>query len=151
VYNAHKITTGYFKREFLMRIIFIVGTIISLIGCTHEVTLQNPNGKDIAKAELNYEGNSSGNLVLNKNGVIYKGRWEATKVDESAAIAKTYGIGSRRYKDYLQGRGEYLKTGESQLKSESGETLNCYFKYRGSTAQGVCSSDTETFDFMVKS
>ena len=134
-----------------MRTIFIVGTIISLIGCTHEVTLQTPGGKDFAKAEIKYEGNSSGYLVLNKDGVIYKGRWEAVKVDESAAIAKSYGIGSRRYKEYLQGRGDYLKSGESLLKSDGGETLNCYFKYRGSAAQGVCSSDTETFDFLVKS
>lgn len=134
-----------------MRTIFIVGTIISLIGCTHEVALQNLSGKDIAKAELRYEGNSSGYLVLNKNGVIYKGRWEATKIDESGAIAKSNGIGSRRYKDYLQGRGDYLKSGESILESEGGEILNCYFKYRGSTAHGVCSSDSETFDFMVKS
>jgi hypothetical protein len=134
-----------------MRTIYIVGAFISIIGCTHEVTLQTPGGKDIAKAELKYEGNSSGDLVLNKNGVIYKGKWEATKVDESAAIAKNYGIGSRRYKEYLQGKGEYLKSGESTLKSEDGTTLNCYFKYRGSSAHGVCSSDTETFDFMVKS
>jgi len=134
-----------------MRTIFLVGTIISLIGCAHEVTLQTTGGKDIAKAEIKYEGNSSGYLVLNKDGVIYKGRWEAVKVDESAAIAKSYGIGSRRYKEYLQGRGDYLKSGESLLKSDRGETLNCYFKYRGSTAQGVCSSDTETFDFKVKS
>jgi hypothetical protein len=134
-----------------MRTILIVGTIISLIGCTHEVTLQTPSGKDIAKAEIKYEGNSSGYLVLNKDGVIYKGRWEAVKVDESAAIARTYGRSSYRYKEYLLGRGYYLKSGESLLKSDSGETLNCSFKYRGSSGQGVCSSDAETFDFMVKS
>jgi hypothetical protein len=134
-----------------MKTIFIIGALVSLIGCTHEVTLQNFNGNEIAKAEFKFEGNNSGYLVLNRNGLIYRGRWESTRVDESGAIARTYGIGSHRYKEYLQGRGYYLKSGESQLKSDSGEILNCSFEYRGSSGRGVCSSDADTFDFMVKS
>jgi hypothetical protein len=134
-----------------MRVILFIGILITLAGCSHEAALQTPEGEHIGMATLKFEGNSSGTISLDRNGVIYQGQWSATKVDESAAIAKNYGIGSRRYKDYLQGKGEYLKSGESTLKSEDGTTFNCYFKYRGSSAYGVCSSDTETFDFMVKS
>jgi hypothetical protein len=134
-----------------MRIILMIGIVIGLVSCTHKVALQTPNGQEIGMATLEFEGNSSGNISLVLNGVIYQGQWKAIKVDESGKIASNYGIGSKKYKDYISGQGNYLRSGQSLLVSENGEKLNCEFKYKGISAHGWCNSDTEKFEFMVKS
>jgi hypothetical protein len=134
-----------------MRKLFMIGISFVLLGCTHEATLLNPEGQPIGNAELKFDSNNAGTMQLNRNGDIYQGQWTAVKVDESATIAKQYGMGSRKYQNYRQGKGSYLKSGQSTLKSNNGVTLNCEFKYRGTSAHGWCSSETEMFEFMVKS
>lgn len=124
--------------------------VIALAGCAHKVSLQTPDGQLIGIASFDYEENNAGNISLDRYGENYRGKWSATKVDESAIIADTYGIGSRKYKEYIRGSGEYLRSGESKLQSDKGDILNCQFKYRGSVIQGTCESNTETFKFINK-
>ena len=89
------------------------------------------------RQELTFSDNNSGSMMLNKNGIIYYGQWTAKKVDESSQIAKHYGIGSKKYQNYLQGKGDYLKSAQSTLKASNGDTLDCDFKYRGTSAHGL--------------
>ena len=130
-----------------MRTLLIIGILIALVGCTHEVALQNHDGNYIGKATLEFEGNSSGTISLDRNGVIYRGLWTSSKVDEGGMIASNYGIGSKKYKDYQRGWGNYLRSGESIFQSEQGDILKCEFRYRGTSAQGACRSETEMFEF----
>ena len=132
-----------------MRKILIIGISFFLFACTHQAALKTPDGQSIGKAELTFNNNTSGSMTLSKNGVIYQGQWTATKVDESCQIAKHFGIGSKKYQNYLQGKGNYLKSAQSTLKSSHGDTINCDFKYRGTTAHGWCQSETESFEFIV--
>lgn len=132
-----------------MRKIFMIGISFFILGCTHQAALKTTDGQTIAKAELTFSNNNAGSMTLNKNGVIYQGQWTAEKVDESSQIAKRYGIGSKKYQNYLQGKGDYLKSAQSTLKSSNGDTLNCDFKYRGTSAHGWCKSETESFEFIV--
>lgn len=134
-----------------MRKLFMFGISFVLLGCTHEATLLNPEGQPIGNAELKFDSNNAGTILLSRNGLIYQGQWASVKVDESRAIAKQYGMGSRKYQNYIQGKGNYLKSARSTLKSADGDTLNCEFKYKGVTAHGWCSSEIETFEFMVNS
>ena len=132
-----------------MRKILMIGISFFVLGCTHQAALKTPDGQIIGKAELTFSNNNSGTMTLNKNGVIYQGQWTAEKVDEASQIAKHYGIGSKKYQNYLQGKGDYLMSAQSTLKSSNGDTLNCDFKYRGTTAHGWCKSETESFEFIV--
>jgi len=132
-----------------MRKILLVGISLVVLGCTHQAALKSPGGQLIGKAELTFSNNNSGSMTLNKDGVIYQGQWTAEKVNESSKIAKDYGIGSKKYQNYLQGKGDYLKSAQSTLKSSNGDTLNCDFKYRGTSAHGWCRSETESFEFNV--
>lgn len=132
-----------------MRRIFMIWISIVVLGCTHQAELKSPDGKSIGKAQLSFSNNNSGTMVLNKNGTIYQGQWVSTKVDESNQIAKRYGIGSKKYQNYLQGKGEYLKSAQSTLKSSNGDVLNCEFRYRGTSAHGWCKSESESFEFIV--
>jgi len=132
-----------------MRKIFMIGISFFILGCTHQAALKTTDGQTIAKAELTFSNNNAGSMTLNKNGVIYQGQWTAEKVDESSQIAKRYGIGSKKYQNYLQGKGDYIKSAQSTLKSSNGDTLNCDFKYRGTSARGWCKSETESFEFIV--
>ncbi len=134
-----------------MRVIIIIGFIFTLIGCSHEITLQSLDGQQIGKATLEFENNNSGTIHLVRSGMIYQGQWTAVKVDESREIAEQYGMGRKKYQNYLQGKGNYLMSAQSTLISKDGDTLNCEFMYRGVTAHGWCSSETETFEFVVKS
>ena len=132
-----------------MRKILIIGISFFVLACTHQTTLKTPDGQTIGKAELTFSNNNSGSMTLSKNGIFYQGQWSATKVDESSQIAKHFGIGSKKYQNYLQGKGHYLKSAQSTLKSIDGDTLNCDFKYRGTSAHGWCQSETESFEFIV--
>ena len=113
-----------------MRKILMIGISFFILGCTHQATLKTADGQPIGKAELTFSDNNSGSMMLNKNGIIYYGQWTAKKVDESSQIAKHYGIGSKKYQNYLQGKGDYLKSAQSTLKASNGDTLDCDFKYR---------------------
>lgn len=132
-----------------MRRIFVIWISLVVLGCTHQAELKSPDGQAIGKAQLSFSNNNSGTMVLNKNGTIYQGQWVSTKVDESNQIAKRYGIGSKKYQNYLQGKGEYLKSAQSTLKSSNGDVLNCEFRYRGTSAHGWCKSESESFEFIV--
>lgn len=131
-----------------MRTLLIIGILATLVGCTHQVALQSPEGQHIGKAMVEFKGNSSGTISLDRNGVIYRGLWTASKIDEGGVIASNYGIGSKKYKDYQRGWGNYLRSGESILQSEQGGILKCEFRYRGTSALGACRSETEMFEFM---
>lgn len=132
-----------------MRKILIIGISFFVLGCSHQATLKTLDGQTIGKADLTFSNNNSGTILLNKNGIIYQGQWTAAKVDKSSQIAKHYGIGSKKYQNYLQGKGDYLKSAQSTLKSSNDETLNCDFKYRGTSAHGWCGSETESFEFII--
>lgn len=133
-----------------MRTLIKAGILFALVGCTHEVVLQSPDGQHIGTAILEFKSNSSGTISLDRNGVIYRGLWTASKVDEGGIIASTYGIGSKKYIDYQRGWGKYLRAGESILQSEQGNIIKCEFRYYGTSAQGVCRSEAETFEFTDK-
>lgn len=133
-----------------MYLLRMAAILITLAGCTHEVALQSLDGQFIGRATLKFEGNNSGSISLDRNGEIYQGRWIATKVDEGGKIASTYGIGSKKYKDYQRGSGNYLQSGQSTLQSNQGDILNCEFKYRGTAVQGSCRSETDNFEFINK-
>lgn len=134
-----------------MRALFMAFLALTLSACVHETNLQSLDGKSIGKATIEYEGNSSGTITLERNGLIYKGLWTASKVDEGREIAKVYGVNSRRYKDYQRGLGvNYLRRGYSTLESEQGTTLSCEFTYRSASAKGFCNSDNEYFEFVTE-
>lgn len=134
-----------------MRALLMAGFALTFTACVHSTALQSLNGKHVGKATIAFEGNSSGKLTIERNGIIYRGPWAASKIDESANIAKIYGMHSQRYQNYQRGLGDYQRLGKSTLLSEQGNVLNCEFKYRGSTAQGWCKSDVEQFEFVAAS
>ena len=67
----------------------------------------------------------------------------------SREISKAYGAQSLRYKNYQKGLGSYLRQANTVLQTEQGETLNCAFKYRGTSGSGACQSETDHFEFLA--
>ena len=134
-----------------MRIYILAALLLSFTSCVHQADLQSPDGKSLGIATIESDGNHSGKITLVRNDHIFKGNWASTKVDESRQIAKSYGVNSRRYVDYQRGLGSYLHEATSVLKSDQGNVLTCVFKYRGITAKGSCQSETDSFEFTVKS
>lgn len=134
-----------------MRTLFMAGFALTFTACVNSKALKSKYGKPIGKATIAVDGNSSGKLTLARNGIMYRGPWEASKIDESAHIAKIYGMHSQRYQKYQRGLGDYQRLGRSTLLSEQGDVMNSEFKYRGTTAQGWCKSDVEQFEFVAAS
>lgn len=134
-----------------MRTLLITGNALTQVGCSHEADLRSPDGQFIGRATVEFEGDSSGNVTLERNGVIYRGLWSASKVDESGKIARSHGLHRQKYQNYQHGCGNYLRSGASTSQSQQGGTLNCEFEYRESAAPGWCKSKTETFEFMEQS
>lgn len=133
-----------------MRKLLVTVLSCSLLACVHESNLQSPDGhQTLGRAIITSDGDNAGKIRLEREGKVYNGTWVATKVDESREISKAYGAQSLRYKNYQKGLGSYLRQANTVLQTEQGETLNCAFKYRGTSGSGACQSDTDHFEFLA--
>ena len=119
-------------------------------GCTQDVALYSPEGTLLGQATLNIDDNDTNKVTLIKNGEIYSGKWTETRVDESAAIAARYGVGSRKYQDYKRGWSPEKHVGKATLVSESNISMRCSFSIRGTSGQGQCLTDTEKFTILAR-
>jgi len=135
----------------MLRSLFLAGIAIALAGCTQEAHLRSPDGQYIGKATVEFEDNDSGNITLERNGLVYRGPWSAHIVDESRKISGNHGIGSQKYLNYQRGWSSYLRAGQSTLQSSRGDILKCEFKYRATAVYGNCSSEAESFEFVTES
>lgn len=133
-----------------MRTLFIIALSLTLIACVHETKLQSLDGhQTLGRAVITSDGDSTGKIRLERDGKVYNGAWVATKVDESRELSKAYGAQSLRYKNYQKGSGSYLRQVNTVLQTEQGETLNCEFKYRRTSAKGAYQSETDYFEFLA--
>ncbi|HNZ56268.1 MAG TPA: hypothetical protein PL133_05515 [Methylophilaceae bacterium] len=135
-----------------MRTLFIAALSLTLFACVHETKLQSLDGhQTLGRAIITSEGDHAGKIRLERDGKVYSGTWVGTKADESREIARAYGAQSLKYKNYQKGLGSYLRQANTVLQTEQGETLNCEFKYRGTSAKGACQSETDHFEFLAVS
>ena len=141
----------YLKRRMILRTLFITGLALALSACVHDTTLRTLDDKTIGKATVEFKGNSSGKLSLERNGLVYRGLWTVSKVDESNKIAKAYGLQRLSYKNYQRGLGVDLREGYSNLPSEQGDAMNCEFRYGDVSAKDSCKSDIDFFEFVAES
>jgi len=129
-------------------VLFLVAVFVA--GCSHDFVLRKPDGTVIGPGTINYgQSNSTGAVMLNINGIIYRGTLESHKVDESRSVAANYGLNSRKYQAYSLGNGNYLREGQATLHSDRGEVLKCDFSYRGVNGRGSCESGAEKFDVVI--
>lgn len=133
-----------------MRTLFIAALSLTLVACVHETKLQSLDGQQtLGRVTITSDGGNAGEIQLERDGKVYSGTWLATRVDESREISRVYGAQSLRYKNYQKGLGSYLHQANTVLRTEQGETLNCEFKYRGTSAKGSCQSETDHFEFLA--
>lgn len=128
--------------------VMLLGALALLTGCTQDVALRTSDGKPIGQASLVFDSNKVGTLSITIDNVSYHGDWVAEKVDESGSISRRYGMGSRKFNEYVTGRGNDLWQGKAALRSAAGEMIQCDFVYRGAKGSGTCQSATGSFDFV---
>jgi hypothetical protein len=119
-----------------------------LAGCTHDVSLSSPDGRNIGQARLDFDAHNAGSIVLRIGDSNYLGEFTEQKVDEGRRIAEAYGLNSRKYREYQQGNGSYQWRGKATLHADNGDEMQCEFIYRGTRGRGTCTSATDKFDFV---
>lgn len=129
-------------------LLFLAAVLIA--GCSHDFVLRKPDGSLLGPGNVDFSaGNSAGAITLEIDGKLYRGSWEAHKVDESRSVIANYGFTSRRYQAYSLGSGDYLREGQATLHSGEGKILKCEFFYRGVNGRGSCESGSEKFDIII--
>lgn len=104
-----------------------------LFGCGHNITLMARDSGEIGSGKAPSAWGNSGNLTIILKGDTYKGKWVYAS-GGSFGLINTYGA------DLTTGTVVGVSgsgVGNALLRSNSGKTLRCEFKYSEWTATGI--------------
>jgi len=104
-----------------------------LSGCGHNITLMARDTGEIGSGKAPSAWGNSGSLTIDLKGDTYKGKWVYAS-GGSFGLLNTYGANpSTGTVVGVSGSG----IGNALLRSRSGKTLRCEFKYSEWTATGI--------------
>jgi len=119
-----------------------------LSGCGHNITLMARDSGEIGTGRAPFAWGNSGELTIELKGDTYKGRW-VYAAGGSFGLLNTYGTNPTTGTVIgVSGSG----IGNALLRSVSGKSLRCEFKYSEWTATGlgVCQNgDGKLYDMQI--
>lgn len=127
---------------------------LCLSACSNAATVTiigRPNGPSGTGAVGSNFTGTGGDIALNMNGKIYKGRWVGERSMGFAVTSGTVGSSSLLASSAFSGGGPSV--GSALLRSDDGEVMRCEFRYSewSATGSGVCvDSAGRLYDFQAE-